>query len=85
QSLFIGGTNPRQVVQKFKKEGGNIIIGTPGRLDDIFCHKPDGLDLAACAKSLEVLVFDEADRLLDMGFEKSINSILGFLPKQRRT
>ena len=31
---------------------GNIIIGTPGRLDDIFCHKPDGLDLAACAKSL---------------------------------
>jgi superfamily II DNA/RNA helicase len=36
-------------------------------------------------RHLEVLVLDEADRLLDMGFEKSINKILSRLPKQRRT
>ena len=33
----------------------------------------------------EVLVLDEGDRLLSLGFERSINAILGFLPKQRRT
>ena len=41
----------------FVSSSGNIIIATPGRLDDIFCHKPDGLDLAACAKTL-VCLFD---------------------------
>lgn len=48
---------------------GNIIVATPGRLEDLFRRKADGLDLATCVKALEVLVLDEADRLLDMGFE----------------
>lgn len=47
----------------------NIVIATPGRLEDMFKRKADGLDLACLVKSLEVLVLDEADRLLDMGFE----------------
>lgn len=47
----------------------NIVIGTPGRLEDMFRRKADGLDLASCVKALDVLVLDEADRLLDMGFE----------------
>ena len=34
---------------------------------------------------LEVLVLDEADQLLDLGFEKSLNTIISKLPKQRRT
>ncbi|KAF6080922.1 DEAD-box helicase 55 [Phyllostomus discolor] len=51
----------------------------------MFRRKAEGLDLAACVRSLDVLVLDEADRLLDMGFEASINTILEFLPKQRRT
>ncbi|XP_036021336.1 ATP-dependent RNA helicase DDX55 isoform X1 [Mus musculus] len=51
----------------------------------MFRRKAEGLDLASCVKSLDVLVLDEADRLLDMGFEASINTILEFLPKQRRT
>lgn len=72
-------------IQAFKSQGGHILIGTPGRLEDLFSRKKDGLDLAAHCRSLEVLVLDEADRLLDMGFEASINAILGFLPKQRRT
>lgn len=45
------------------------MIATPGRLEDMFRRKSDGLDLAASVKSLDVLVLDEADRLLDMGFE----------------
>ncbi len=47
----------------------NILIATPGRLEDMFRRKADGLDLATAVKSLDVLVLDEADRLLDMGFE----------------
>lgn len=47
----------------------HIVIATPGRLEDMFRRKSDGLDLASSVKSLDVLVLDEADRLLDMGFE----------------
>ncbi|XP_029301188.1 ATP-dependent RNA helicase DDX55 [Cottoperca gobio] len=85
QILLIGGTNPIDDVEKFKEHGANIVIATPGRLEDMFRRKADGLDLASSVKSLDVLVLDEADRLLDMGFEASLNIILGFLPKQRRT
>uniref|UniRef100_A0A8C8VMK5 ATP-dependent RNA helicase n=1 Tax=Pelusios castaneus TaxID=367368 RepID=A0A8C8VMK5_9SAUR len=85
QILLIGGKNPIEDIEKFKEHGGNIIIATPGRLEDMFRRKADGLDLASCVKSLDVLVLDEADRLLDMGFEASLNTILDFLPKQRRT
>ncbi|CAM2103055.1 ATP-dependent RNA helicase DDX55 [Caretta caretta] len=85
QILLIGGRNPIEDIEKFKEHGGNIIIATPGRLEDLFRRKADGLDLASCVKSLDVLVLDEADRLLDMGFEASLNTILDFLPKQRRT
>nr|XP_033810478.1 ATP-dependent RNA helicase DDX55 [Geotrypetes seraphini] len=85
QILLIGGSNPAEDVEKFKEHGGNIIVATPGRLVDMFRRKADGLDLASFVKALDVLVLDEADRLLDMGFEASLNTILEFLPKQRRT
>ncbi|NXF22322.1 DDX55 helicase, partial [Rhodinocichla rosea] len=85
QILLIGGRNPMEDVEKFKEHGGNIIVATPGRLEDLFRRKAEGLDLASCVKALDVLVLDEADRLLDMGFEASLNAILDFLPKQRRT
>ncbi|XP_031731097.1 ATP-dependent RNA helicase DDX55 [Anarrhichthys ocellatus] len=85
QILLIGGTNPIDDVEKFKDKGAHIVIATPGRLEDMFRRKADGLDLASSVRSLDVLVLDEADRLLDMGFEASLNTILGHLPKQRRT
>uniref|UniRef100_A0A4X2JS86 ATP-dependent RNA helicase n=1 Tax=Vombatus ursinus TaxID=29139 RepID=A0A4X2JS86_VOMUR len=69
QILLIGGRNPGEDVERFKEQGGNIIVATPGRLEDMFRRKAEGLDLANCVKSLDVLVLDEADRLLDMGFE----------------
>uniref|UniRef100_A0A8C5DXT4 ATP-dependent RNA helicase n=1 Tax=Gouania willdenowi TaxID=441366 RepID=A0A8C5DXT4_GOUWI len=85
QILLIGGSNPIDDVEKFKEKGANIVIATPGRLEDMFRRKGEGLDLGGSVKSLDVLVLDEADRLLDMGFETSLNTILGHLPKQRRT
>ncbi|XP_031570437.1 ATP-dependent RNA helicase DDX55-like, partial [Actinia tenebrosa] len=86
QMLFIGGAETSTDIKNFKDNGGNIIVGTPGRLEDLLTRQHQhGIDLGAHLKSLEVLVLDEADRLLDLGFESSINSILGFLPKQRRT
>uniref|UniRef100_A0A8C4Q788 ATP-dependent RNA helicase n=2 Tax=Eptatretus burgeri TaxID=7764 RepID=A0A8C4Q788_EPTBU len=85
QILLIGGNNPLGDIKKLQENGANIVIATPGRLEDLFTRRKDGLDLAGCARSLEILVLDEADRLLEMGFEASINTILGYLPKQRRT
>ncbi|XP_024154728.1 ATP-dependent RNA helicase DDX55 [Oryzias melastigma] len=85
QILLIGGSNPAEDVERLKARGGNIVIATPGRLEDMFRRKAEGLDLASAVRSLDVLVLDEADRLLDMGFENSLNAILSFLPKQRRT
>ncbi|XP_077318054.1 ATP-dependent RNA helicase DDX55 isoform X1 [Lithobates pipiens] len=85
QLLLIGGSNPVEDIKKCKDHGGNIIIATPGRLEDMFRRQADGLDLVSSVKTLDVLILDEADRLLDMGFEASLNTILGHLPKQRRT
>ncbi|OII77857.1 DEAD DEAH box helicase family protein [Cryptosporidium andersoni] len=62
----------------------HILVGTPGRLFHMFNILNDGKDW--CIKSsLEIFILDEADRLLDLGFEKHINVILRALPKQRRT
>ncbi|RZF43032.1 hypothetical protein LSTR_LSTR001210 [Laodelphax striatellus] len=83
-SLFaVGGNSVLKDVDSFKKNGANIIIATPGRLEDLLTHSDINLPLAV--KSLEVLVLDEADRLLDLGFEKTLNTIFQYLPKQRRT
>lgn len=56
------------------------MVGTPGRLSDII-KRTSSMDL----KRLEVLVLDEADRLLEMGFKAELDAIMARLPKQRRT
>ncbi|CAG5093785.1 Similar to CG9630: Probable ATP-dependent RNA helicase DDX55 homolog (Drosophila melanogaster) [Cotesia congregata] len=83
QILLVGGTTVKEDAIKLKK-GANIIIATPGRLEDIFSNCKD-VDLGKAVKSLELLVLDEADRLLDSGFSKTINTILSHLPRLRRT
>ena len=61
------------------QHGVHIVVGTPGRLLD---HLRRGtLRLSA----LQTLVFDEADRMLDMGFADSINDIMEFVPDNRQT
>ncbi|KFB43572.1 AGAP001223-PA-like protein [Anopheles sinensis] len=84
QKILIGGNSVEDDAMTILKDGANIIVGTPGRLQDLFERKGD-LNLAAKVKSLELLVLDEADRLLDLGFEATINTILAYLPRQRRT
>jgi len=80
--LLIGGeTSLEEDIATFQQVHPDILIGTPGRLEDILSQKRGGVNV----KELEVLVLDEADRLLDMGFAVSLNKIMSLLPKQRRT
>lgn len=58
----------------------HIIVGTPGRVIDHLSNTK-GFNL----KNLKFLVFDEADRLLDLDFEKQIHQLLAVIPKQRTT
>ena len=59
--------------------GAHIIVATPGRIAD---HVSKGrLDLA----QVNTLVFDEADRMLDMGFEDEINALMLDMPLRRQT
>ena len=61
------------------RRGVDILVATPGRLLDLYNQK------AMDFNQLEVLVLDEADRMLDMGFIHDIRKILSFLPRQRQT
>ena len=72
--------DPQADVAAFQEKGGHILVGTPGRLSDIF-ERSRVLD----AKHIEVLVLDEADRLLDAGYGKHLENLMRKLPKQRRT
>lgn len=81
--LAIGGNSVQSDVDSFREKGANIIVATPGRLEDLLTQK--SLNLPTAVKSLEFLVLDEADRLLELGFEKSLNTILQYMPRQRRT
>lgn len=81
QLLLGGSTTPAQDLSHFMKNSPNLIISTPGRLLELLSsphvHCPQS--------SFEVLVLDEADRLLDLGFKEDLQKILQRLPKQRRT
>lgn len=80
--LLVGGyTSTTEDLAYFLKNSPNLLISTPGRLLELLSsphvHCPQS--------SFEVLVLDEADRLLDLGFKEDLQKILGRLPKQRRT
>ncbi|MFT5161815.1 MAG: ATP-dependent RNA helicase RhlE [Alteromonadaceae bacterium] len=65
--------------QMMKLRGGiDILVATPGRLMDLYNQG------AIKFKDLEVLVLDEADRMLDMGFIRDIKKIIALLPKRRQ-
>ncbi|KAK2715550.1 ATP-dependent RNA helicase DDX55-like [Artemia franciscana] len=84
-SLLIGGRPVSRDIAKLKDYGTNIIIGTPGRICEILSYKDQDLSIQKNVKELEILVLDEADRLLDANFESKMNIILSYLPKQRQT
>lgn len=81
QLLLGGGTTPAQDLANFMKRSPNLIVATPGRLLELLSSQH-----VHCPQSaFEVLIMDEADRLLDLGFQDTLQRILTRLPKQRRT
>ncbi|ODV84547.1 hypothetical protein CANARDRAFT_29082 [[Candida] arabinofermentans NRRL YB-2248] len=77
--LAIGGLNLRQQEQELKKRP-DIVIATPGRFIDHIRNSP-----SFNVDSVEVLVFDEADRMLEEGFQKEMTEILSLVPTKRQT
>ncbi|ETS79390.1 ATP-dependent rRNA helicase SPB4 [Pestalotiopsis fici W106-1] len=80
--LLVGGTTtPAQDLSFFLRHCPNILVASPGRLVELL-QSPH---VSCNQSSFEVLVLDEADRLLDLGFKQDLQNILSRLPKQRRT
>ncbi|MBN1269579.1 MAG: DEAD/DEAH box helicase [Kiritimatiellae bacterium] len=76
--VIIGGESMRAQIQRLK-ESPRIIIATPGRLNDLLGQRVVHLN------DVRILVLDEADRMLDMGFLPQIERILRVVPKDRQT
>ena len=78
QVVALAGGEPVSRQKEALKKGGHIFVATPGRLCD---HLRRGLSLATA----QVVVLDEADRMLDMGFEADVTEALQATPKKRQT
>jgi ATP-dependent RNA helicase RhlE len=76
-SLVIGGVSEKAQIQGLR--AGSLIIATPGRLQDLTDRR------FADLRHIKMLVLDEADRMLDMGFLPAIRRILALLPRTRQT
>lgn len=76
-AVVFGGVKINPQMMKLRK-GADVLVATPGRLLDLYGQN------AVKFKQLEVLVLDEADRMLDMGFIHDIKKILALLPKERQ-
>ena len=77
-ALVIGGVSEKAQIQGLRA-GSSLIIATPGRLQDLTDRR------FADLRHIKMLVLDEADRMLDMGFLPAIRRILAILPKSRQT
>jgi ATP-dependent RNA helicase DDX18/HAS1 len=75
----MGGANRRAEVEQLTK-GVNLIVATPGRLLDHLQNTPQFV-----FKNLRSLIIDEADRILEIGFEDEIRQIVKVLPTERQT
>ena len=76
-TVIFGGVNQKPQVSILRK-GIDVLIATPGRLLDL--HNQRALSLS----NVKILVLDEADRMLDMGFQRDINKIMNLLPRVRQ-
>jgi ATP-dependent RNA helicase RhlE len=77
-ALIIGGVSEKAQIQSLRA-GLGLVIATPGRLQDLVSRN------FADLRQVKMLVLDEADRMLDMGFLPAIRRILSTLPKRRQT
>ncbi|MCB9185610.1 MAG: DEAD/DEAH box helicase [Flavobacteriales bacterium] len=76
-TVIFGGVNQNPQVRAIK-QGVDILVATPGRLLDLHTQNLLRLD------NVEILVLDEADRMLDMGFQRDLNRIVDILPHKRQ-
>ena len=76
-TVIFGGVNQRPQVATLR-QGVDILIATPGRLLDLVNQRVLFLD------NVEILVLDEADRMLDMGFKRDIDKIMSLIPSRRQ-
>ncbi|KAF0694407.1 Aste57867_14704 [Aphanomyces stellatus] len=81
-ACFVGGTSMSKDLRRLK-DPIDLLVATPGRLQDHLSSNNE--DLVARIGGIQVLVLDEADRLLDMGFRRDIEKLLAFLPTARQT
>ena len=77
-AVVYGGVGMQPQIRALR-DGSDIVVATPGRLLDLMQQGCASMD------SLQVLVLDEADRMLDMGFLPAIRRVLQRIPKQRQT
>ncbi|MCO5583988.1 hypothetical protein L7F22_037906 [Adiantum nelumboides] len=77
--IVMGGANRRTEAERLVK-GVNLLVATPGRLLDHLQNTKGFL-----FKNLQCLVIDEADRILEVGFEEELKQIIKLLPKERQT
>src|SRR6202789_85193 len=77
-ALVIGGVSEKAQIQSLRS-GCEFVIATPGRLQDFITRK------FADLRQVRILVLDEADRMLDMGFLPAIRRIIAILPTSRKT
>ena len=77
--LVMGGANRRAEAERLVK-GVNLLVATPGRLLDHLNNTPGFV-----TRNLAMLVVDEADRILEVGFEEEVRAIVRALPKERQT
>ncbi|GAP82466.2 putative dead box RNA helicase protein [Rosellinia necatrix] len=75
----VGGTRKREALAKMWREGCDILVATPGRLNDLLSDE----SARVAAPNLQAFVLDEADRMLDVGFADEIRSIQDYLPSPR--
>lgn len=76
-TVVYGGVGIYPQIKKLKK-GVDVLVATPGRLLDLYQQK------AVSFADIEILVLDEADRMLDMGFIDDIKKIMTLMPEQRQ-
>ncbi|KAL0944374.1 dead box RNA helicase [Colletotrichum truncatum] len=77
----VGGTRKREMLEKTRRQGCHLLVGTPGRLNDLLSDPSSGIK----APNLAAIVLDEADRMLDVGFERELNEIVSRLPDAQKS
>ena len=78
-TLVVGGEDKRKQIEVAQTEGIHCIVATPGRLNDLLNQGHFSMDLC------KYFCLDEGDRMLDMGFDEEVHSIINRFPNQRQS